>query len=91
MAEILFYGLVQFICWGAPKLITFIVTKIFAVLFVLKKLIENIFDFLFSKLAEGTFVEKVKTHYLSKINTNGMSFGDFFVALFQGVAGAVAS
>ena len=91
MAEILFYGLVQFICWGAPKLITFIVTKVFAVLFVLKKLIEKIFDYLFSKLAESAFVEKVKTHYLSKINTNGMSFGDFFVALFQGVAGAVTA
>jgi len=28
---------------------------------------------------------------LSKINTGGMSFGDFFVALFQGVAGAVTA
>jgi hypothetical protein len=32
-----------------------------------------------------------RNKYLSKINTNGMSFGDFSVALFQGVAGAVAS
>ena len=63
----------------------------FAVLCVLKKLIEKIFEYLFSKLAESAFVEKVKTHYLSKINTNGMSFGDFFVALFQGVAGAVTA
>ena len=29
--------------------------------------------------------------YLTKINTNGMSFGDFFIALFQGVAGAVTA
>ena len=91
VAELLFYGLVELICWAAPKIITFIVTKIFAVLFAVKSLIEKIFGYVFSKLKESSFAERVKSNYMNNVKESGMSFGDYFVALFQGMVGAMTT
>jgi hypothetical protein len=53
--------------------------------------VEKAINFVLDKFGIGKRKYTKRNKYLSKINTNGMSFGDFFVALFQGVAGAVAS
>ena len=91
MAEILFYGLIQFLCWGATELITFILTKIWAALLAFKKLIKNVLNHIFTKLCESSFVEKVKQHYLSHINTDGMRYIDFYVALTDGIYDAITT
>ena len=66
-------------------------TKIFAVLFAVKSLIEKIFGYVFSKLKESSFAERVKSNYMNNVKESGMSFGDYFVALFQGMVGAMTT